>query len=107
MIVEIGWVTVFALGWAHRFEIVDLLALAQAEDVIAGRLAAPMPGRIVQVLVGPGDAVEAGQPLLVLEAMKMEHTIKAPSAGVIAAVHYQVGDQVEEGADLAEFAEAR
>jgi 3-methylcrotonyl-CoA carboxylase alpha subunit len=60
-----------------------------------------MPGRIVQVLVRPGDKVEAGQALLVLEAMKMEHTIKAPAAGTVASVHFQVGDQVEEGADLA------
>ena len=69
----------------------------------AGRLTAPMPGKLVQVLVKPGDAVEKGQPLVVLEAMKMEHTVKAPRAGKIAQVGYAAGEQVEEGASLVEL----
>ena len=65
-----------------------------------GGLSAPMPGAIVAVLVAPGDAVEAGQPLVIMEAMKMEHTITAPHAGVVSAVHYAPGDQVQDGAEL-------
>jgi 3-methylcrotonyl-CoA carboxylase alpha subunit len=62
-----------------------------------------MPGKIVSVHVSDGETVERGTPLVVLEAMKMEHTITAPSDGVVAVVHYQTGDLVEEGADLLEF----
>ncbi|MBI3496704.1 MAG: acetyl/propionyl/methylcrotonyl-CoA carboxylase subunit alpha [Proteobacteria bacterium] len=98
-------VTVFARGDARRLVVLDPLSLADADEGVDGRLAAPMPGRVVQVLVRPGERVEAGQPLVVLEAMKMEHTIKAPRSGTVATVNYGVGDQVEEGADLAELAE--
>ncbi len=55
----------------------------------------PMPGRVVKLLVKPGDEVTAGQPLLVMEAMKMENEIKAKAAGVIAEVHVAVGSTVE------------
>ncbi len=61
----------------------------------AGGLTAPMPGRVVKVLVAEGQAVDAHAPLIVLEAMKMEHTVRAPVAGVVGAVHVAVGDQVE------------
>jgi biotin carboxyl carrier protein len=64
------------------------------EDV-PGSLHAPMPGRVVKVLVSEGDSVEAGQALLVLEAMKMEHTLRAPHAGKVSAVKAQPEDQVE------------
>ena len=63
-----------------------------------------MPGKVAAVLVEPGALVERGQPLLVLEAMKMEHTIRAPEAGRIAAVRYAAGEQVEDGALLVELA---
>ena len=62
-----------------------------------GSLRAPMPGRVLAVLVEVGQAVEEGQPLMKLEAMKMEHTIRAAAAGVVEAVYYAAGDQV--GAD--------
>jgi 3-methylcrotonyl-CoA carboxylase alpha subunit len=65
-----------------------------------GGLAAPMPGRVIAVLVEPGARVKAGAPLLVMEAMKMEHTITAPSAGEVAAIHHAAGDQVREGDEL-------
>jgi 3-methylcrotonyl-CoA carboxylase alpha subunit len=103
VVVDGSRLTVFADGETHRLDLVDPVALAETAETSEGRLAAPMPGRIVQVLVRPGDKVETGQALLVLEAMKMEHTIKAPAAGTVAAVHFAVGDQVEEGADLAEL----
>jgi 3-methylcrotonyl-CoA carboxylase alpha subunit len=69
-------------------------------DARAGSLAAPMPGKIIQVLAKPGTAVKRGEPLLILEAMKMEHTIAAPADGVVEEVHYAAGEQVLEGAQL-------
>ncbi len=65
-----------------------------------------MPGRIVQLLVAMGDRVRRGQPMIVVEAMKMEHTIAAPRDGAVVAVHYRPGDLVEEGAELIALAEA-
>jgi propionyl-CoA carboxylase alpha chain len=66
-----------------------------------GSLRAPMPGSVVRVLVEAGDTVAAGQPLLILEAMKMEHTIQAPHDGRVVEVRVDVGTQVEAGAVLA------
>ena len=60
-------------------------------------LAAPMPGRIVRVHVEPGDHVRANAPLVILEAMKMEHVIAATAPGLVARVHVAVGDQVQRG----------
>jgi len=68
-----------------------------------GGLAAPMPGKIIAVLVESGAKVEKGAPLLILEAMKMEHTIKAPAGGIVRELLYGVGEQVEEGAELLAF----
>ncbi len=65
-----------------------------------GKLTAPLPAAVVQVHVEAGASVARGAPLMVLEAMKMEHVITAPSDGVVAAVHFAVGQQVEEGAEL-------
>ncbi|MGH7747778.1 MAG: biotin/lipoyl-containing protein, partial [Candidatus Dormibacteria bacterium] len=67
----------------------------------SGSLRAPMPGCVVRVLVGAGDEVDAGQPLIILEAMKMEHTVQAPHAGTVTDVRVGVGAQVEAGAVLA------
>ena len=63
-----------------------------------------MPGRVVRVAVEPGDRVAAHQPLVVLEAMKIEHAIAAPQAAVVAAVHCRVGDAVDGGALLVQLA---
>jgi 3-methylcrotonyl-CoA carboxylase alpha subunit len=65
-----------------------------------------MPGRIVRQPIKPGEQVARGAPLLVLEAMKMEHTIVAPSDGRVRAIHFVEGDQVEEGAVLLDFESA-
>jgi 3-methylcrotonyl-CoA carboxylase alpha subunit len=65
-----------------------------------------MSGTIVAVLVAPGERVEKGAPLVVLEAMKMEHTIVAPAAGRVAAIHFGAGDRVGEGADLVDVEQA-
>ena len=69
--------------------------------VAAGSLLAPMPGTVVRVLAEPGATVAAGQPLVVLEAMKMEHTVAAPGDGVLGEVHVSAGDQVDTGQVLA------
>ncbi len=69
-----------------------------------GRLTAPMPGKVIALLVKAGDAVTAGQPLAVMEAMKMEHTIAAPADGVVVELLYGPGDQVSEGAELLKMA---
>lgn len=59
-----------------------------------------MPGRVVAVAAAPGDRVAKGQALVVLEAMKMEHTVAAPADGGVSEVRVRAGDQVEEGAVL-------
>jgi len=82
--------------------ITELDALAHAGEAAAegGRLTAPMPGKVVSFAVKAGDAVTKGQPLAVMEAMKMEHTIAAPADGTVAELLYAPGDQVAEGAEL-------
>lgn len=77
---------------------------AGSGDAHGGGLTAPMPGKIIALVASPGQRVEQGAPLLILEAMKMEHTITAPSAGTITAFHFAVGDQVSDGVELVDFA---
>ncbi len=72
-----------------------------ADQVATGSLFAPMPGSVVSVAVAPGESVTAGQPVLVLEAMKMQHTVSAPHEGVVTDLPVGVGDQVAAGAVLA------
>ncbi|MGK2925598.1 MAG: acetyl-CoA carboxylase biotin carboxylase subunit [Lysobacterales bacterium] len=67
---------------------------------------APMPGVIVKLLVEPGATVEQGQPLLIMEAMKMEHRVCAPSDGAVKSFYFEAGDQVAGGDELLEFAPA-
>jgi 3-methylcrotonyl-CoA carboxylase alpha subunit len=76
----------------------DVDALADA-----AAFTAPMPGVVVKLLVEPGQAVERDQPLLILEAMKMEHRICAPADGTVGAFHFQAGEQVAGGEDLLDF----
>ena len=66
-----------------------------AAKAVAGGLTAPMPGKVVKVLVAEGETVTAGSPLVVLEAMKMEHTVRAADAGTVRAIHVSVGEQVD------------
>jgi 3-methylcrotonyl-CoA carboxylase alpha subunit len=63
-------------------------------------LTTPLPGVVVAVPVSVGQQVAAGEVLMVIEAMKMEHTITAPRAGTVASVHFARGDRVPEGAEL-------
>ncbi|MEO1837829.1 MAG: acetyl-CoA carboxylase biotin carboxyl carrier protein subunit, partial [Candidatus Lambdaproteobacteria bacterium] len=85
------------------FTRLDPLTYEQSEDVSDFRLSAPMPGNVIRVLVKAGDEVSSGQPLLVLEAMKMEHTIVAPANGIVEEVFFQPGDLVQNEAKLVEF----
>jgi 3-methylcrotonyl-CoA carboxylase alpha subunit len=91
---------VFLDGESWRLTEVDPLAARAGEDPTAGRLTAPMPGRVTQRMVEPGTSVRRGQPLIVIEAMKMEHTVTAPADGIVEAVRFAPGDLVEEGAEL-------
>jgi len=88
-------------AWALRW--LDPLAPPADAAVATGRLTAPIPGRVVQVLVAVGDAVTQNQTLLVLEAMKTEIRIAAPREGIVTALRCVVGDSVDEGAELIEL----
>ncbi len=98
-----GELVVFLDGEAWRLAVVDPIAEAAAHAPDPARLAAPMPGKVVAIKVAAGDAVKRGQALVVLEAMKMEHTVHAPADGVVDALRCAVGEQVEEGVDLVGF----
>jgi 3-methylcrotonyl-CoA carboxylase alpha subunit len=91
---------VFAAHGATRISVVDALAHAGEVQEAGGRLTAPMPGKVVSFAVNVGDKVKAGQPLAVMEAMKMEHTMAAPADGEVLELLYAPGDQVAEGAEL-------
>lgn len=67
---------------------------------VVGQMTSPMPGKILKIFVKVGDEVKAGTPILVMEAMKMEHTIKASKAGKIEKIHFKEGDQVQGGVEL-------
>ena len=82
----------------------DPMAHAGEAEAAGGRLTAPMPGKVVAVLASKGQQVKKGDPLVIMEAMKMEHTIAAPSDGLVEEILYQVGDQVADGAPLLAFA---
>lgn len=71
------------------------------DDAADKQLNAPMPGRVISVLTTVGQQVDSGAPLMILEAMKMEHTIRAPFSGVVESVFFNPGDFVEEGVELA------
>ena len=99
-----GHVTVFDGPVGHTFVVHDPLARADEATVGGDSLRAPMPGLVKIVRAAAGDPVEKGQPLLVLEAMKMEHTISAPHDGTVASIVAE-GAQVTDGTVLVTFAE--
>ncbi|MDM0114864.1 acetyl/propionyl/methylcrotonyl-CoA carboxylase subunit alpha [Variovorax sp. J22R133] len=104
-IYEQGGVTnVFGSQGATRITTIDRLAHAGDTQAEGGRLTAPMPGKVVSFAVKAGDKVTRGQPLAVMEAMKMEHTIAAPADGTVQELLYAPGDQVAEGAELLKIA---
>jgi 3-methylcrotonyl-CoA carboxylase alpha subunit len=92
----------FSPGEYRRFALRDELQ-GLDEDAESGSLAAPMPGKVIAVMAKSGEHVAKGTPLLVLEAMKMEHTISAPANGLVKDVRCAPGDQVLEGFELIAF----
>jgi 3-methylcrotonyl-CoA carboxylase alpha subunit len=97
---------VFHNGRHRVLALADVIAQSEATEVETGKLTAPMPGKLIAIHTSAGASVERGTPLLVMEAMKMEHTIVAPSDGVVSELLYGVGDQVVEGAELVRFSPA-
>jgi 3-methylcrotonyl-CoA carboxylase alpha subunit len=96
--------SIFLQGSTYSLLRDDPLHLVEAGGAHGGGLTAPMPGKVVALLAQAGQKVEKGAPLLILEAMKMEHTITAPAAGTVKAFCYAAGEQVADGAALVEFA---
>lgn len=93
---DVWWVNIG--GKTSRINVVEK-GVANAFDA-SGSLTSPMPGKVLTVMCAVGESVTEGQPLLVLEAMKMEHRICAPAAGVVSSIHYEAGSQVDQGAVL-------
>jgi 3-methylcrotonyl-CoA carboxylase alpha subunit len=94
---------IFLNGRVWIFSAVDPLFQGDLGGAHEGQLVAPMPGKVI-ALLGQIDALlDKGAPLMILEAMKMEHTIVAPCRGRLNAFRYAVGDQVADGAELVEF----
>ncbi|MQA22693.1 acetyl/propionyl/methylcrotonyl-CoA carboxylase subunit alpha [Rugamonas rivuli] len=94
---------VFTNGAHYPLSYNDPMAHAGETEAEGGRLTAPMPGKVVAVLAAKGQEVKKGDALVIMEAMKMEHTIAAPHDGVIDDILYSVGDQVADGAPLLAF----
>jgi biotin carboxyl carrier protein len=90
------WLSVIVNGRRARRRSADSGSHAGGEATVA----APMPGRVVRVLVGPGDEVKARQPVVVVEAMKMENELRSPKAGVVKEVSVSAGTSVEAGRSL-------
>lgn len=97
-------VSVFAPEGSATVSHVDVLAHAGEGAAEAGRLTAPMPGKVIAFLAQAGETVKQGQALAVMEAMKMEHTITSPRDGKVEALLYAPGDQVAEGGELLRLA---
>ena len=98
-----GTLTVAEDGERFVLRLIDPMAQAGGAGGDAAGLLSPMPATVTGVMVAEGDRVEAGQPLVTIEAMKMEHVIKAPSGGTITGLPYAKGDSVKEGAALVGF----
>jgi acetyl/propionyl-CoA carboxylase alpha subunit len=87
-----------------RFDLLlQRLGMSNAAATKVNELKAPMPGLIVDIRVEPGQAVQKGDPLLVLEAMKMENILKAPTDGTVGSIKVQLRDNVQKGQVLVQF----
>ena len=80
--------------------VLDKMGIKRAVETISTDIKAPMPGKVIDILVKEGDQVSKGDGILILEAMKMEHSIKASEDGIISELHIKKEDQVENGAVL-------
>jgi 3-methylcrotonyl-CoA carboxylase alpha subunit len=98
----------FLVWQGQQFEVraVDPLVESSGSAAMEGGLTAPMNGSIVRILVSPGQQVQAGDALIVVEAMKMEHTLRAATAGTVTSIFCGEGELVAEGVVLAELEEA-
>lgn len=95
-------VHVFTRGQHYALNVTDPLHGSESDDTASGGLTAPMPGTVLEVFVEPGQHVAAGAPLLLIEAMKIEHTIAAPFDGTVTELRFRAGDQIPgEGVELA------
>ena len=95
--------TILIRGEACRIEFVDRMALVDVDLEEGSKVTAPLPGKIVQVMVEPGAVGKKGDTLIILEAMKMEHAITASRDAVISDVPFAIGEQVTEGTELVLF----
>jgi len=99
LLTEDGDIVVFEAGDTFTFKFHP--PAAEGVDAASdGQIRSPMPGKVTQLSVKAGDAVTKGQPLVTLEAMKMEHALAAPFDGIVEALSVALGDQVSEGATL-------
>jgi 3-methylcrotonyl-CoA carboxylase alpha subunit len=96
-------ITVVIQGATHRLTVHEVFDDIEAAEAAGATVTAPMPGKIVDLLVPAGSEVERGAPLLIMEAMKMEHTIVAPTSGTLTRFNFEPGEQVDEGAELLVF----
>lgn len=92
--------TIFSQGERYELQIHNSLLVSADDHAGDDHLSAPMPGTITKVMVEAGASVKRGEVLMLLEAMKMEHSIVAPQDGRIEQIHFAVGDQVQEGVEL-------
>ena len=95
--------TILSRGEAFRIEYVDRMALVDVDLEEGSKVTAPLPGKIVQVMVESGAEVKKGDTLIILEAMKMEHAITASRDAVISDIPFAIGEQVTEGTELVLF----
>jgi biotin carboxyl carrier protein len=91
--------TIYVAGGSFAFTVPPRF-LSPDEAGRAGSTVSPMPGRVVRLLVSTGDVVVPGQPLLTLEAMKMEHEVQSPHAGTVGEIFVQAGQQLDSGQPL-------
>lgn len=94
---------ILGFGFHHILSLQDLQTLDEQNEDLANRFSAPMPGTIIAIHVEPGETIQAGTPLITLEAMKMEHTMTAPQDGAVTKFNVKPGDLVTEGSLLLEF----
>ena len=89
-------------GWSFQYEVADArnLGVGAGADEAQGKIQLQMPGVVVRILVNEGDLVKAGDPVIVVEAMKMENEFKAPKDGVVTSIPVQEGQAVESGTVL-------
>ncbi len=105
--VSVAWssrdIDLSTLRGPRKLHWIDPFVANMSEAAAAGRIVAPMPGTVTRILAEPGVGLARGAPVIVLEAMKMEHTLRAPAEGRVKALKCAVGDFVQEGTELAEF----